>query len=153
MSNTNHFLSQLPMPGLLADVILVVHALIVGFVVFGQLAFMVGWARGWLWVRRMWLRLSHLVLILFVVVQTWLGQLCPLTVWEQQLRLAAGQVGYEQSFVAYWLSRVVFYDLPWPVFVAAYTAFAALVVITWWRLPPLPATALQKELGRWSKEK
>ena len=124
------------MPGLLADIILVLHAAIVAFVVLGQLAIMVGWARRWPWVRWFWLRLVHLATIVFVVVQTWLGQLCPMTIWEQQLRAAAGQHMHSQSFIEFWLSRILFYDLPWWVFVAAYTLFGALVVLTWWRLPP-----------------
>ncbi len=133
----------LPLPGLLADIILILHAAIVAFVVFGQLAFLVGWMMRWSWVRWYWLRLVHLLTIGFVVVQTWLGQLCPLTIWEQQLRAAAGQSVHEQSFIEFWLSRVMFYDLPWWVFVAAYTLFGALVLLTWWRLPPVRKRARQ----------
>lgn len=125
------------MPGLWADAILVLHAAVVAFVVLGQLVIIVGWLRNWQWVRWFWLRLVHLSTIAFVVVQTWLGQLCPLTFWEQQLRAVAGEVAYEKSFIEFWLSKVLFYDLPWWVFIAAYTVFGLLVLVTWWRLPPI----------------
>ncbi|XOV83505.1 MAG: DUF2784 domain-containing protein [bacterium] len=141
---SNRFIEQVPAPGLVADAILIVHAVIVAFVVIGQLAIMVGWIRRWPWVRWFWLRLLHLCTIAFVVVQTWLGQLCPLTIWEQQLRSAAGETVHSESFVEFWLSRVLFYDLPWWVFVVAYSAFAALVLATWWFLPPLRKRAERK---------
>ncbi|MEE4280509.1 MAG: DUF2784 domain-containing protein [Pseudomonadales bacterium] len=137
MTVDDSFINQLPMPGLLADLILLLHAGIVAFVLLGQLAILVGWFRHWRWVRWFWLRLLHLGTIVFVIIQTWLGQLCPLTIWEQQLRTAAGEHMYAQSFIEYWLSRVLFYDLPWWVFVTAYTLFGALVLVTWWRLPPI----------------
>ncbi len=137
MTVDDSFISQLPMPGLLADLILLLHAGIVAFVLLGQLAIFVGWFRHWHWVRWFWLRLLHMGTIVFVIIQTWLGKLCPLTIWEQQLRAAAGEHVHAQSFIEYWLSRVLFYDLPWWVFVVAYTLFGVLVLLTWWRLPPL----------------
>lgn len=121
---------------LLADLILVLHFAIVIFVVGGQALILAGWARSWQWVRNFHFRLVHLITIGYITVQAWLGELCPLTVWEQQLRARAGQPVYEQSFIEYWVSRALFFDLPWWVFVAAYTAFAGLVVLSWWRVPP-----------------
>ena len=73
---------------------------------------------------------------MIVVLQAWLGRLCPLTIWEQELRRAAGQAFYEQSFVEHWIAEYLYLDLPWWVFVVSYTLFAALVIWTWWRLPP-----------------
>lgn len=119
-----------------ADLILAVHVAIVVFVVFGLVLVLVGGWRGWNWVRNPWFRVAHLGTIVFVAVQSWLGELCPLTVWEQQLRAAAGQPVYGESFIEYWLSRLLFFDAPWWVFVTAYTAFALIVAATWWWLPP-----------------
>lgn len=121
---------------LLADVILALHVGIVVFVVLGLILVLVGGVRGWRWVRNLWFRLAHLGTIVFVAVQAWLGELCPLTVWEQQLRAAAGQEAYGESFIEHWLSRLLFFDAPWWVFVAAYTGFALVVALTWWWLPP-----------------
>ena len=132
----NDIYQTLPAPGLLADLLLVIHAAIVAFVVVGQILFMTGGVRGWQWVRNLWIRLIHLGTIGYVTVQAWLGELCPLTVWEHELRRADGQSVTEVSFVEYWVGQLLYYDLPGWVFVTAYTAFAALVVFTWWWLPP-----------------
>lgn len=122
--------------GLLADVILTLHVGIVAFVVLGEAAILLGARRGWRWVRNFALRAVHLALMVFIALQTWLGALCPLTEWEQALRRRAGGDAYSGSFIEHWLSRLIFFEAPWWAFVAAYTAFAALVLLTWRRVPP-----------------
>jgi hypothetical protein len=123
-------------PHLVADAILIAHAGVVLFVVLGQLAVLVGGWRGWTWVRAFGFRAAHLALIVYVALQAWLGLVCPLTVWEQDFRRAAGQSAYTETFIEHWLSRLLFYEAPWWIFVAVYTAFAALVAWTWWKVPP-----------------
>lgn len=116
---------------LLADIVLVVHALFVLFVVAGQMLILIGLWRGWTWVRRRSLRQLHLLAIAVVVVQSWLGILCPLTIVENELRMRAGANPYAGSFVRYWLYRILFYDAaPW-VFTAVYTIFGGVVILTW----------------------
>ena len=121
---------------MLADLILALHVGILAFVVVGQLLFVMGGILGWAWVREWSIRLAHLALIAFVIVQSWLGAVCPLTVWEQALRLQAGQAGYAESFIEHWLSSLIFFNAPAWVFVLAYTLFGALVLLTMWWLPP-----------------
>lgn len=133
---TREFVEGIPFPGLAADAILLVHALFVAFVVGGQVAVLIGWVRGWGWVRNRWFRGIHLAVIAYIVIQTWLGRLCPLTVWEGELRRAAGQAHYGESFIGYWVGELLFLDLPWWVFTVAYTAFGALVVVSWVHFPP-----------------
>jgi hypothetical protein len=123
-----------------ADAILVVHVGIVVFVVGMLPLILIGGRVGWAWVRRRWLRVLHLAAILVVAAQAWFGALCSLTVWEQDLRRHAGQGSYETSFIEYWLSRLLYVEAPWPVFVAAYTLFAALVALAWWWVPPRART-------------
>lgn len=131
-------LDRLP-PGVaaaLADAVLVAHVVVVAFVVFGLLAIAVGARRGWAWVRDVRWRATHVALMGFVALQAWLGAVCPLTIWEQALRRRAGQPAYETSFIEHWLARLIFFDAPLWVFVAAYTAFAALVALAWVRVRP-----------------
>lgn len=120
----------------LADAILMLHVGIVAFVVLGQFAVLLGAWRHWAWVRNYWFRTVHVLLMMFIAVQAWLGALCPLTIWEQHLRVLAGQASYRESFVEHWLSQLIFFEAPWWAFVATYTGFAALVVATWWWVPP-----------------
>jgi hypothetical protein len=122
--------------GQLADLVLLLHAGIVAFVVLGALAIPLGAWRRWRWVRARGWRLAHLLLMGVVALQAWLGALCPLTVWEQALRLRAGQAAHAVSFIEHWLSRLIFFEAPWWVFVAAYSAFAAFVVMLWLAVPP-----------------
>lgn len=136
MNGSRTVYESLPMPGLLADLVLILHAAIVAFVVMGLVLFLVGGLRGWRWVRNPWVRYAHLATIGFVVVQSWLGRLCPLTLWEHGLRRAAGQSPEARGFIEYWAGQLIYYDLPAWVFVLGYTVFAALVVAVWWWLPP-----------------
>lgn len=120
----------------LADAILALHVGVVMFVIFGQVAILIGAWRRWRWVRNVAFRLSHLLLMVFIAAQSWLGQLCPLTIWEMRLREIAGETTYRVSFIEYWLSRLIFFDAPWWVFVAVYTAFAGLILASWRLIPP-----------------
>lgn len=126
------------MAAVLADAILLLHVAVVLFVLGGQALFLLGGWRGWRWVRGRGLRLAHLALAAFIALQAWLGQLCPLTAWEQALRRAAGQTGYGESFIEHWLGRLLYVQAPWWAFVAAYSAFAVLVLLTWRWVPPRP---------------
>ncbi|WP_293398598.1 DUF2784 domain-containing protein [Polaromonas sp.] len=121
---------------MLADLVLVAHVGIVAFVVLGQLLFVLGGMLQWAWVHRLWIRLAHLLLLGFVIVQSWMGATCPLTIWEQLLRREAGQTAYGESFIEHWLSRLIFFNAPAWVFVMAYSMFGALVLLTWWWIPP-----------------
>ncbi|RTR06597.1 DUF2784 domain-containing protein [Halomonas nitroreducens] len=123
---------------LAADAILVVHAAFVVFVILGLALTLVGKPLGWHWVRNPWFRLAHLVAIGFVVLQAWLGALCPLTVWEMALRERAGDVAYSGAFIAYWLHRLLFYQAPDWVFIIVYTLFGGLVGLGWVWVRPRP---------------
>jgi hypothetical protein len=120
----------------LADAVLVIHFGVVLFVVGGLVVVVAGnWLR-WRWVNQLWFRLAHLAAIAVVVLQAWLGQYCPLTTFESWLRVQAGAAAYERSFIEHWLQRLIFYEAPFWVFTVAYTAFAVLVLLVWWRYPP-----------------
>lgn len=126
------------MAGLLADAILLLHVAIVLFVVGGQALILLGGWRRWAWVRSRRLRLVHAALVVFIALQAWLGQLCPLTVWEQSLRRNAGQASYGESFIEHWLGRLLYVQAPWWAFVLAYSGFALLVLASWRWVPPRP---------------
>lgn len=120
----------------LADAVLLLHFAIVLFVVGGLALVLLGHAARWRWVDNGWVRAAHLLAIAIVVLQAWLGRVCPLTALESWLRAQAGMAGYQRSFVETWVQRILYYDAPPWVFTLAYTAFAVLVVLAWWRFPP-----------------
>lgn len=123
---------------LAADALLVAHASFVAFVVFGLVLILVGKFLGWEWVRNRIFRIAHLLAIGVVVLQSWIGVICPLTTWEMALRERAGDVTYEGSFIANWLDKLLYYQAPVWVFAMCYTTFAAAVVFAWFWVRPRP---------------
>jgi len=121
---------------IMADVVLLVHFLVVVFVVGGLPVIIVGNIRQWRWVNNFWFRLGHLATIAVVVVQSWLGQYCGLTKLESFLRKEAGQSAYVESFVEHWVRLLLYYEAPFWVFVLAYSVFGLLVLWAWWYFPP-----------------
>ena len=124
------------MGNLLADVLLVIHALFVAFVVLGLVVVILGKTLSWSWVRNRWFRVAHLCCIGVVVVQSWFGIICPLTTLEMTLRAKGGGGAYEGTFMSHWLGELLYYEAPAWVFVLAYTVFGMLVLITWFKVPP-----------------
>lgn len=119
-----------------ADAILVSHVLFVVFVIFGLVFIYVGKVCAWALARNYWFRVLHLAAILVVVLQSWVGAICPLTVWEMQLRKLAGGQLYEGSFIQYWLQVILYYEAPEWVFILCYTLFGGLVIASWFIVPP-----------------
>ena len=123
---------------LAADALLVLHVLVVIFIVAGLLLIYTGGLLSWPWVRNPWFRIVHLIAIGVVVAQAWAGELCPLTEWEQALRLRAGDAAYTGSFIAHWLAELLYYEAPMWVFALCYTLFGALVLAAWYLVRPRP---------------
>ena len=121
---------------LAADALLIIHALFIGFVVFGLVFIIAGLVRGWRWVRNPWFRFIHLGAIGIVVIQSWLNIICPLTIWENNLREKAGAATYAGSFIQHWLHKMIFYQAEAWVFTSSYSIFGALVLLAWLLAPP-----------------
>jgi len=119
-----------------ADVALVAHVAFVVFIVGGLLAILLGGLRGWNWIRNPWFRTLHLAGIGVVVVQAWLGVVCPLTTLEMALRERAGDATYGGTFAAYWLHRLIYFDAPTWVFAVSYTVFGVAVATSWLKFRP-----------------
>lgn len=130
IGNVDNFAAELP-SALAADALLGLHALFVLFVILGLVLTLIGGITGWRWVRITWFRCLHLAAILFVVIQTWLGLPCPLTVWEIQLRARGGGVVYDGDFIAHWVEELLYYEAPAWVFVTAYSLFGLLTLLSW----------------------
>ncbi len=131
---------------LAADFVLVIHASFILFVVAGFAAILWGWLRRWNWTRQLWFRLLHLGAIGAVVLQAWLGWICPLTAWEGALRRKAGQSAYEGSFIEYWLHRLIFYEAEAWIFGAVYTAFGLAVLALYFLVPPRPRAPHKRQV-------
>jgi len=123
----------------LADLVLVVHFAFVLFIIGGFALILAGAIRRWRWIRNPVFRYAHLAAIVFVAMEALVGVACPLTVWEDALRNAAPETS---SFIARWVSRVLYYNLPGWVFTVIYVLFAAAVGVTLWLIPPRRARGI-----------
>ena len=116
----------------MADAILLTHAAFVVFVVASLPAIWIGAALGRRFAFNPWFRGAHLAAIAFVVVESVLGFMCPLTIWEDALRGDASG----EDFIQRWIHAWLYWSSPAWVFTTIYVAFGAAVAWTWWRLPP-----------------
>jgi hypothetical protein len=122
--------------GLAADATVGVHVMYVAYVMLGLALIVVGWACGWKWVKNPWFRLTHLLAIAIVVYEELMNIRCPLTVWEEKLRVLAGQPVTGESFMGRCLHSILFYDAPPWVFTVGYLSFGSLVFATFLFFPP-----------------
>jgi len=82
----------------LADSILILHLLFIGFVVFGGLFAL----------RSPWIMLVHLPAACWGAFIELTGGLCPLTALEVEFRQIAGDAGYSGSFIEHYLLPVIY---------------------------------------------
>ncbi len=118
---------------MLADLVLVVHFCIAGFITAGFVLIPLGAVAGWRWVRRRRLRLLHAGAIVFVAFESLAGFACPLTLWEDMLR---GEASGETGFIGRWLGSLLYWDFPPAAFTGLYAALALLAIWLWRRVPP-----------------
>ena len=123
---------------LAADALLSLHIMFVAFVVLGLLFIFTGAALSWTWIRNPIFRIVHLLAIIVVAVQAWLGVVCPLTVIEMNFRARAGDAVYNGTFISHWLQELLYYAAPDWIFQVCYTAFGILVIISWILVRPRP---------------
>lgn len=116
--------------GYLADFVVFVHVLYVGYVVLGQLAIMIAAPFKWQWARNPWFRYTHLLAIAIVAWEALNDIRCPITIWEEKLRALAGQdISAGQSFMGRMFHDLLFYpDLPEIFFNTLHVAMFVVVV-------------------------
>jgi hypothetical protein len=83
---------------LLADLMLILHATFILFVVFGGV--LVFWRRGLAWL--------HVPGALWGILIEFQGWVCPLTYLENDLRAAAGTDGYDGGYIDHYLMPLVY---------------------------------------------
>jgi len=120
-----------------ADLIAAIHLVYVITVVGGLAVILLGNILRWRFIRNFWLRAIHLAMILVVVAEALLGITCPLTDWEYELRIAAGQHGASgATFVGRLIHHLIFYNFPPIVFIIGYCLFGLAVLASWILIPP-----------------
>jgi hypothetical protein len=99
------------MYGFLADGVVGLHLGYVGYVVLGQLFIILAGAMKWSCGRNPWFRFTHLTAIAIVAYEAVMNIRCPLTVWEEKLRVLAGQsFDSSETFLGRMLHNLLFID-------------------------------------------
>ena len=116
--------------GYLADFVVFIHVLYVGYVVLGQVVIMLAAPFKAKWARNPWFRFSHLAAIAIVAWEALNDIRCPMTIWEEKLRALAGQdMNAGQSFMGRIFHDLLFYpDLPEIFFNTLHVAMFVVVV-------------------------
>lgn len=83
---------------LLADAVVILHALFIVFIVFG----------GFLTWRWRWVAVLHVPCAIWGVLIEYRGWICPLTPLENSLRVKAGQSGYSGGFIEHYLLPAIY---------------------------------------------
>ena len=121
---------------ILADAVMYAHFGIVLFSAGGLIVIIIGAFFGWRWVKNPLFRYIHVTLLAFVAIQSLFGKLCSLTILESNLRVIAGETGYDQGFISAWVSRLLYWDLPFWLFTLIYVAVAILAISLMFKIPP-----------------
>ena len=117
---------------MIADALLVIHFYLAAFITLGFFLIPVGYKLGWHWIKNRNVRLLHLFLMGFITVETIVGLTCPLTILEYSFR----DVYPPESFVGYWIGKVLYWNLPHHIFVAIYSVCLVWVLFLWIKCPP-----------------
>jgi hypothetical protein len=116
----------------LAGAVLAVHLAVIAFNLFGLVAIPLGGWLGWRFVRVAWWRWLHLASMALVALQAVAGQACFLTILQARL---TGEQAAPTPMIMGFVNRLVFWPLPFWVFVALYVALFAYVVALIWLVP------------------
>jgi hypothetical protein len=120
----------------LANFVLFVHFIYVLGVIVPVFLIPVGWKLDWRWVKSRVVRAIHVGMMGFVLVEVFIGMACPLTVLENALLADSGKPGYEGDFIAHWVSKIMYWEMPPWVFMAGYAVFFTVIVLEWKVFPP-----------------
>ena len=116
----------------IADIILIIHFLVVLFIASLFVLVPAGYKFNWTWQKNFKLRSIHLLLIFFITLETIIGITCPLTMLENHLR----GVLVSNDFIDLYISKIIFWDFPPIFFLTLYFFCLIWTVFIWIKFPP-----------------
>jgi hypothetical protein len=121
---------------LMADILLLTHSICVMGIVFPIPVILIGRLLQWKVVTHFWFRTVHLVLVSILFLETVFDKPCPLTVWEQQLRLKSGTGTFDKPFMEYWVTRLLPIQPAAWVYTSLYIALGIFIFTLYFWIPP-----------------
>ncbi|MFL2661495.1 MAG: DUF2784 family protein [Alphaproteobacteria bacterium] len=117
---------------IIADIILIIHFLIIFFVISLFLLIPISYKLNWEYLKNKTIRVVHISLITLVTIETLIGVHCPLTILENKLR----GIFFHTSFISKILKEIIFWELPGTYFLTTYILCFLWTIFLWWRYPP-----------------
>ena len=116
----------------IADFILITHFVVIIFITSLFIMIPIGYKFNWLFLKNKSLRTFHLGLMILVTLETIFGIACPLTYLENFFL----QKVQDELFLTYWLSKVIYWDLPSSFFTISYLICLIWTIKMWQLFPP-----------------
>jgi hypothetical protein len=126
---------------LVAQLILGLHIVIAGFIIFGIIAIPLGARFAWAPAYAFWPRLMHLGAMGLVALQKLMGDSCFLSVWESRLVAIAAQAPHATPLFQTVGEHVLYWNLPLWFFAWLYSVLFAFVIGLWFWVPPRKSAA------------
>lgn len=122
---------------LAADAIFWMHFAFAIFIVMGLPVIWIGYFAKFKFVKNLKFRICHTLAMGIVLCESLVGMICPLTEWENDLRIKGGEGQiYETSFIKEWFHNIMFFEFSERTFMIIYLLFFVLVLLTLWIIPP-----------------
>ena len=131
---------------LLADFLVAIHFLWILFMLAGFALILWG-----IFFRRkilnwFWFRTLHLAGIVYVGALSIQGKLCPLTIWENQLRAKADPASaFSGSFIIHYIEKLVYPEVNPVLLQAATVAFGVYTILAYILAPPFRLKKILKK--------
>ncbi len=122
---------------LLADFLVAIHFLWILFMLAGVGLILTGMLFSKRILNWFWFRTLHLAGIVYVGALSLQGKLCPLTVWENQLRTKTDPAStYSGSFIIHYIEKLVYPEVNPALLQAATVSLGVLTILAYILKPP-----------------
>jgi len=121
--------------GLLSDVVVVIHFLYALTIIVGLVLIYAGKFLKWRFVRNPIFRLIHLTMIMIVAFESIFHIECPLTYIEYKLLSLANIHHQNTPFIAGFINKILFWNLPNEFFDILYVAIAVVILFSFVIVP------------------
>ncbi|MGC8616982.1 MAG: DUF2784 domain-containing protein [Desulfurella sp.] len=119
----------------LADVVVVIHFLYAATIIVGLILIYIGKYIKWHFVKNATFRIIHLVMIMIVAFESVFHIECPLTYIEYKL-LSLAKMHYQNTpFIAGFINKILFWNLPNEFFDILYIALAIFILLSFFIVP------------------